>query len=161
MCCTELMSWIRTGDRVDCLCCMLCLAIIKTHAMQQVWQPWIIASWWRKPIKVDSFVKLQVCLHYAQSFKLQTGCVGQLPEQPPEQPSSMCRVLARNNDLYTLHTYVECGQCWYVSRIFTTWTQIQKVKRLDKLHEHPRCLQCSMCMQCMEHLQCKKWRTFS
>ena len=161
--CAALKSWagLRPGGSMGFLWCMLCMACIKFHWLQQVWQPWMIASWWRKVIQVDSFVMLQFCLHHAQSFKLQTGCVGQLPEQPPEQPSSMCRVLARNNELYTLHTYVECGQCWYVSRIFTTWTQIQKVKRLDKLYDHPRGLQCIMCMPCMAHLQCNKWRTFS
>ena len=73
----------------------------------------------------------------------------------------MCRVLARCHDLYTLKKHAECGQCWYVPRIVRTWTQIQKVKRLEKLHEHPKCLQWSICMQCMELLKCKKGRTFS
>ena len=68
MCSTELMSWIRTGDRVDCMCCMLCLAIIKTHVMQQVWQAWRIHSCWRNLRKVDN---LPSC--HSSCIKLQTA----------------------------------------------------------------------------------------
>ena len=125
MCCTELMSCIKARRQHG-------LPVMHVmHGMHQI--PWLAASL-ATLYNIFMLKKPQACGQFCQTTILCASCTKlQTAERVCVQASRITtwttiqhvHMLAMNNELYTLNTHAECVQCWYVSRIFTIWTEIQ------------------------------------